>query len=99
MGDEGKAAGCVPLAALLSLNFSLFVLAITSQNIDLQSDARASGITRPMDHRPPYGQKTQTAASALPSSGLLFWSEKRSPQSAAPRLSYIALPVTAWIAS
>src|SRR5262249_50887948 len=31
-----------------------------------------------MDSRPPYGQKTQTAASALPSSGLLFWSEPES---------------------
>jgi hypothetical protein len=30
MGDEGKAAGYVSLAALLSLNFSLFVLAVTS---------------------------------------------------------------------
>ena len=29
-GGQGKAAGCVPLAALLSLNFSHFVLAITS---------------------------------------------------------------------
>ena len=29
-GGQGKAAGCVPLAALQSLNFSHFVLAITS---------------------------------------------------------------------
>ena len=44
MGDEGKAAGCVPPAALLSLNFSLFVLAITSQYFDLKSHGLASDI-------------------------------------------------------
>jgi hypothetical protein len=44
MGDEGKAAGCVSLAALLSLNFSLFVLAITSQYFDLKSHSFASDI-------------------------------------------------------
>ena len=44
MGDEGKAAGCVPLAALLSLNFSFFVLAITSQNINPRSNMPASDI-------------------------------------------------------
>jgi len=43
-GGQGKAAGCVPLAALLSLNFSFFVLAITSQNINPRSNMPASDI-------------------------------------------------------
>jgi hypothetical protein len=41
---------------LCCLNFSLFVLRITSQKIEMQSGHGASDIVRPWDDRPPYGQ-------------------------------------------
>ena len=44
MGDKAKPLAPRRLTALLSLNFDLFVLAITSQKIDLQSDPLASDI-------------------------------------------------------
>jgi len=44
MGDKAKPLAPKRLTALLSLNFDLFVLAITSQKIDLQSDGPASDI-------------------------------------------------------
>jgi hypothetical protein len=42
LGDEGKAAGYSPSRRLCCLSFNLFVLAVTSGNIDPRSDLRAS---------------------------------------------------------
>jgi hypothetical protein len=56
MGDKAK-----PLASLgrrlCCLNFSLFVLAVTSAKIEPRSDAPAAAMQR-AGERPPYGQKT-----------------------------------------
>ena len=72
-GGQGKAAGCVPLAALLSLNFSLFVLAITSQDIDSRSDVWASWACKADGFTSPIRPKDAKLRPRLPQrSGLSF---------------------------
>jgi hypothetical protein len=51
MGDEGKAVGSVLPTALLFLNLSLFVLAITSRKIEMRSDRYASDTRPPLSPR------------------------------------------------
>jgi len=62
MGDEGKAAGCVPPAALLSLKQPFCA---SHHFAEHRFAVRCACVwhARPMDQRPPYGQKTQTFAS------------------------------------
>jgi hypothetical protein len=66
---------------------SIFVLAITSRKIKVQSDPRASDTARPLRHRPPYGQRTRTWASTFRGrvSGLLFCGECESGNLTATR--------------
>src|SRR5262249_2842197 len=87
-----------PLAAYLIAGgfavseLGLFVLAITSQNIRLHSYVGASGITRPMDQRPPYGQKTQTQSRLPKGRGFLFWRLRESRYALPTRRSLTHFP-------
>ena len=71
-GGQGKATG-VPLAALLSLNFSLFVLVITSQDIDSRSDVWVSGMQGRWIHVPHTAKRRETSASAPQKVGAFFF--------------------------
>jgi hypothetical protein len=63
MGDRAKLSASLG-RRLCCLNFSLFVLPVTSRKSELQSDAFAPGIKRP--NRPPNGRpKGATLASTV----------------------------------
>jgi hypothetical protein len=71
MGDEAKPlAATHPRWRLCCVNFGLFVLAITSRKIEMQSDARASDITRPMIV-PHTAERRKLSLGGTP--GFLFW--------------------------